>query len=63
MEKFNVSKYKMVSSEIQHILVILKTCSSVLDAEKNEQKRNFETYQQYQYCRALTEELISTFQG
>ena len=44
MEKFNVSKYKMVSSEIQHILVILKTCSSVLDAEKNEQKRNFETY-------------------
>lgn len=53
----------MVSSEIQHILVILKTCSSVLDAEKNEQKRNFETYQQYQYCRALKEELISTFQG
>lgn len=48
MEKFNVSKVntKVVSSEIQHILVILNTCSSVLDAEKNEQKTNFETYQQ-----------------
>lgn len=48
MEKVSVRKIntKVVSSEIQHFLVILKTCSSVLDVEKNEQKRNFESYQQ-----------------